>query len=200
MTGAAAEPDEPAHFVLVFTGTLAQMPDTEVFLEALHDLLGRRPEIRRRLRARLVGPFESDYADRAMALGLNAIVEFLGPRPHAEARSLQRSAEVLLLWKPRGCPTMVPGKLYEYLDAGRPLLAVLEPEEEAAALARRAGAVVVRPGDREALAREIERLYQSWREGGRLATARLSWLSEYTRAGLSARLATLLDELVAAPA
>ena len=52
---------------------------------------------------------------------------------------------------------MVPGKLYEYLEAGRPILALLEPEDEAADLARRGGAAVSAPGDRDALSREIER-------------------------------------------
>ena len=33
-------------FALVFAGTLSQMPDADVFLEALHDLLARRPEAR----------------------------------------------------------------------------------------------------------------------------------------------------------
>jgi len=107
-----------------------------------------------------------------------------------------------LLWKPRGIPTMVPGKLYEYLDAGRPLVALLEPGEEAADLVQRGGGVVVRPGDRAALAAEIERRYAAWREGGGAPAAPApppAWLAEHTRARLAARLATLLDELVAAP-
>src|SRR5439155_1578801 len=135
------EPPDDPHFTLVFTGTASQMPDLEVFLEAVHDVLATRSEARRRLRARLVGPYDAGYRDRATALGLNGVVEFLGPRPHGEARMWQRRADGLLLWKPRGegYRTMVPGKLYEYLDAGRPVLALLDPAEEAAALVRRAG-------------------------------------------------------------
>src|SRR5438128_12092657 len=55
----------------------------------------------------------------AIALGLTGIVQFPGPLAHAEARALQRRAALLLLGKPRGCPTMVPGKIYEYFEAGR---------------------------------------------------------------------------------
>jgi len=195
--------DASGRFSVVYTGTLAQMPDTEVFLEALHEVLSRRPESRRRLRATLVGPFESGYHDRAVALGLTGIVESTGPRPHAETRRLQREAGLLMLWKPRGIPTMVPGKLYEYLDAGRPVVALLERGEEAADLVRRAGGAVIPPGDRAALATEIERRYAAWRAGdpGVAAPApRPAWLEEHTRARLAARLAGLLDELVAAPA
>ncbi|MBI5709590.1 MAG: hypothetical protein HZC42_04685 [Candidatus Eisenbacteria bacterium] len=191
----AAAPD-PAHFVLAWTGTLSQMPDAEVFLEALHDLFARRPEARRRIRATLAGPFDADVADRAVALGLTGIVSFPGPLAHADARALQRAADLLLLWKPRGYRTMVPGKLYEYLDAGRPLLAVLDADDECAALVRRAGGTVAPARDRAALADEIEGRYLAWRADGRAPDRRPAWLEEHTRSALSARLAGLLDDLV----
>jgi glycosyltransferase involved in cell wall biosynthesis len=192
---AGERPPSDQTFTLVFTGTLSQMSDTGVFLEALHDLLARRPEARRRIRARLAGPFDTDYADRAVALGLTGIVEFLGPRAHAETLALQRRADLLLLWKPRGAGfhTMVPGKLYEYLDAGRPLLALLEPDEEAADLVRRAGGEVVPSGRREPLSEAIERRYLAWKEGGPAPSARPEWLDEHSRERLAGRLAGLLD-------
>jgi len=197
-TAEAAVPAD--HFVLAFTGTMSLMPDTDVLLEALHDLLARRPEARRRVRAKLVGPFESGHADRATALGLTGIVEFSGPRPHAATRALQRRADLLLLWKPRGTGyrTMVPGKLYEYLDAGRPVLALLEPQDEAAELVRRAGGEVVPPGQRAPLAAAIERRYLAWKEGVRPRPERPEWLTAHARPRLAGRLAELLDGLVAA--
>ena len=189
-------PDDP-HFTLVFTGTASQMPDLEVFLEAVHDVLASRSEARRRLRARLVGPYDAGYRDRATALGLNGIVEFLGPRPHGEARMWQRRADGLLLWKPRGegYRTMVPGKLYEYLDAGRPVLALLDPAEEAAALVRRAGGTVLPPGERTPLAAAIERAYLAWKAGERPRPKRPDWLEDHTRPKLAQRLGELLDGL-----
>jgi glycosyltransferase involved in cell wall biosynthesis len=182
-------------FHLLFTGTLSQMPDAEVFLEALHDWFALKPEARRRVRARFAGPYESGYEDRSIALGLKGIVEFLGPRPHAETRALQAEADVLLLWKPRNYPTMVPGKLYEYLDSGRPILAVLPPDDEAASLVVRSGGEVVTLGDRAALASSLERRYLEWKTGTTPPPGRPGWLAEHTRARLAGRLAGVLDEL-----
>ncbi len=200
--GSGTVPRDPLTFTLVFTGTLSLMPDVEVLFEALHQLLARRPEARRRIRVRLAGPFDTDYEDRAVALGLKGIVEFTGPLAHDQARALQRAAELLLLWKPRGYRTMVPGKTYEYLDAGRPILALLEEDDEAARLVRRAGGTCLPPGDREGLAAEIERRYLAWKEGAGSEMppppGRPEWLEEHTRSSLSARLATVLDELAAA--
>ncbi|HEY2955786.1 MAG TPA: glycosyltransferase [Candidatus Eisenbacteria bacterium] len=204
------EPDDPhpaadppaagdaSQFRLLYTGTLAQMPDAGTFLDALHDVLARRPEARRRLRARFVGPYESGYEDRSIALGLKGIVEFAGPRSHAESRALQRAADLLLLWKPRDLPTMVPGKLYEYLDSGRPVLAALPAGDEAALLVERAGGERVDPGDRAAFAASLERRYLEWRSGTALQATRAPWLEEHTRAALASRLAGVLDPLAAA--
>jgi glycosyltransferase involved in cell wall biosynthesis len=191
------------HFLLVFTGMLTLTPDVEVLLEALHELLARRPEARRRIRARLAGAYEAGYEDRAVALGLKGIVEFTGPVAHAEARALQRSADALIVWKPVGCEAAIPAKVYEYLDTGRPILALLDEDDEAARLVRDAGARCVPPGDRAALAAEIEGLYLAWREGrdgGAPPMIRPAWLEEHTRERLAARLAGLLDGLAAASA
>jgi glycosyltransferase involved in cell wall biosynthesis len=199
----APPPEAPAdapsgRFTLVFTGTLSQMPDTDVFLEAVHEVLKRQPAARRSLRARLAGPYESWYADRAVALGLTGIVDFPGPVSHLESRALQRSADVLLLWKPRGIPTMVPGKLYEYLETGRPIVAVLDAGDEAAELARRGGASVTPPGNREALTEEIERRWIAWRDGARSTGVRPPWLDEYRRDRLAGRLAETLSRVAEA--
>jgi hypothetical protein len=149
------------------------------------------------LRVDLAGPYDLDYEDRALALGLKGIVRFAGPLPHAESRALQRAADALLLWKPRaaGFRTMVPGKLYEYLDAGRPLVALLPERDEAADLVRRAGGTVLPPGDRNALARELETRYMAWRQAGRVPGTRPAWLDENARPNLAGRLAGLLDGL-----
>ncbi len=185
-----------ARFLAVYTGTMAMMPETEVFLEAVHDLLARRPELRRRFRARLAGPFETGYHDRAVALGLTGIVEFTGPLSHAASRALQREADVLLLWKPPDMPSMVPGKLYEYLDSGRPLIAMLPPGEEAAELAERGGATRLDPGDRAGLERALEARIAARDAAGRAPDARPVWLDEHARPNLARRLAGELDQLV----
>jgi len=149
---------------------------------------------------RFAGPYDSGYEDRAVALGLTGIVEFLGPRPHAETRALQAGADALLLWKPRGTPTMVPGKLYEYLDSGRPVLAVLPGGDEAADLVARGAGECVPPGERAALTASLERRYLARKAGAPPPASRPGWLEDHTRARLASRLAHALDEVVGGPA
>ncbi len=187
----------PPHFRLCFTGTLSLMEDAVTLLEALREWFARSPEARGRVRVTLAGPYDTGYEDRARALGLADVVDFPGALSHAESRSLQRSADVLLLWKPpgEGYATMVPGKLYEYLDSARPIVALLPAGDEAAELVCRAGGAFVEPGGRSALARELETRYMAWCRTGRAADARPDWLDEHARPNLAAKLATHLQGL-----
>jgi hypothetical protein len=91
---------------------------------------------------------------------------------------------------------MVPGKLYEYLDSGRPLLALLAAGDEAAALVERAGGTRLAPGDTAGLARELAARYARWCAGERAADARPDWLATHERAHLAGELARTLDALV----
>ncbi len=182
---------------LVFTGTLSEMPAAETFMEAVAELCKRHSQARRRIRVVLAGSHESGYPDRAQGLGLVGVVEFPGPLDHAQARRLQAQADVLLLWKPAaaGYRTMVPGKLYEYLAARRPILAILPEDDEAAELVRRGGGVVVPPGARGPLLGALEQRYLAF-DSGTPSLPPLPWLEDHERARLAQRMASWLDELV----
>jgi glycosyltransferase involved in cell wall biosynthesis len=146
MVNAVAAPCGRAR--IVFTGHVSELPALDVFLHALARRLTREPDLRTQIEVRLVGPYDVGHARRARALGLDGLVIFDEPVPYAEARRMQHEATVLLLLRNegRGYAAMVPGKLYEYLEARRPLVAMIS-EGEAAEIARSCGAVVVGPGD-----------------------------------------------------
>ena len=184
-------------FRVVFTGTLSLMEDTGTLLEAVADVLRAEPEARTSLEVTLAGPHDDEWPRRAAALGVADVVRWPGPLSHAETRALQHDADVLLLWKPRGegFRTMVPGKTYEYLDSGRPIVALLPAEDEAAELVTRAGGVLLSPGDRAGLVRTLLEGFRRWRSGARVPDARPAWLDDRRRDRLAATLAQSLDRL-----
>lgn len=70
-------------------------------------------------------------------LGLADVVEFLPRVPRSESLKAMVTASSLLLLQP-GHTVSVPGKVYEYLAAGRPIFALAE-EGETAEVVRRSG-------------------------------------------------------------
>jgi hypothetical protein len=184
--------------LFVFTGTLSQMPAAHAFLAALAGLLARHPEARARVRVVMAGPHESVYPERARTLGLGELVEFPGPVAHDGARALQRRADVLLLWRPAGMAyrSMVPGKLYEYLSARRPILALVPHDDETAAMVRSAGGVIADPDREDDVAAALEAAYRDFPASRDRVAARVPWLEEHERARLVERMAGWLDALI----
>jgi glycosyltransferase involved in cell wall biosynthesis len=110
--------------------------------------------------------------------------------PHGEALALQRDSEALLLIVPdaggrgRG---VLSAKVFEYVAAERPILAVVPPDGEAARLLGETGAaVVVAPDDVDGMARASEDLQSRWQagelDGGTLAAEARTRLSRAARA------------------
>jgi glycosyltransferase involved in cell wall biosynthesis len=151
----AARPGAPGAITgparIVYTGTLVETPAMLRFLEALARRLSYEPGRRRHVELVVAGAFGEDYARCVQALDLGDVVRFMGPVPNAEARRLQNEADVLLLVRNEGpgYEAMVPGKLYEYLAARRPVVAMVGTSE-ASGLARACGAAVAAPNDGEA--------------------------------------------------
>ena len=149
-------------FRITHTGTIFGRRDPRPFLRALARVNGD-------IVARFVGDFRE--SDRAVIadLGLSDRIELIPYLPRRQALALQRDSEALLLLVPTGDGRgrfVVTTKIFEYLAAGRPILAAVPEDGAAAALLRETGAgVVAPPEDEGAIAEALAGLVADWREG-----------------------------------
>jgi glycosyltransferase involved in cell wall biosynthesis len=149
---------------------------------------------------RFVGDFRPGDREFMESLGLGDRVEVIDYVPRRESLRLQRDSDALLLLIPeaggrgRG---VLSGKVFEYLAAERPILAVVPPDGAAAELVRETGAGLVAgsddvPGIRDAL---LE-LHSRWRDGGLNGTPLTpEWRDKLSRASRVEELAELLESL-----
>jgi glycosyltransferase involved in cell wall biosynthesis len=119
--------------------------------------------------ARFVGDFRQADREWLEAEGLADRVELLGYSPRRRSLELQRDSEALLLLLPeagdRGAPVL-PGKIFEYLAAERPILAAIPTGGATAKLIREVGAgIVVAPDDVDGVRRALDGLVTRWRAG-----------------------------------
>jgi glycosyltransferase involved in cell wall biosynthesis len=152
--------------------------------------------------ARFLGDFRSSDREFAETLELGERLELLPYASRRRSLELQRDSEALLLLIPeaggrgRG---VLSGKVFEYLAAERPILAVVRPDGAAARLIRETGAgVVVAPEDVAGIRDALLGLHRRWKAGGLAGTpldaATKERLSRRTRV---AELAELLWSLSA---
>ena len=174
-------------FRITHAGSFFGKRDPRPFLTALARVDG--------VTARFVGDFRS--SDREWAAGIADRIELIPYVPRRRSLELQRDSEALLLLIPdaegrgRG---VLSGKVFEYLAAERPILAVVPPDGAAAALIRETGAgVVAPPDDVEAIKAALAELHARFANGGLAAVE----IPEETRYRLSRRArAEELAELV----
>ena len=128
--------------------------------------------------------------------GLSGKVIFLGHCPHARALSLQKGADILLLlgWA-KG--RQIPAKVFEYIGAGRPILALRSDADDIAARlveTRRRGLVAW--NRIEAIVSAIGEFHDLWRRGVLDWRFELGELKECSVGFQSGRLRALIDKVV----
>jgi glycosyltransferase involved in cell wall biosynthesis len=171
------------------------LPRSHVYLlEAVDRVVARAPELRTAIEVHLVGA--ASDTDRALA-ERSPVTRVHGYLPHRDSIELLLSADLLFLpmqAMPRGVRAgLVPGKTYEYLATGRPILAAV-PEGDARDLLREAGnALVCDPTDVAAMGELIAGEIARWRDGRPPAYQDAEVVVRYERRRQTEALARVLD-------
>jgi glycosyltransferase involved in cell wall biosynthesis len=146
---------------------------------------------------RFVGDFRPGDREFLDSLQLGDRVEIVDYVPRRESLRLQRDSDALLLLIPEAGGSgrgVLSGKVFEYLAAERPILAVVPPDGAAAQLIRDTGAgVVAPPEDEDAIRDALLALHGRW-QAGELDGPPLSdeWRTKLSRATRVEELADLL--------
>jgi glycosyltransferase involved in cell wall biosynthesis len=184
----------PDRFVLAHVGTVYDSIDPSPVLQVLASLIERGEIDGERIQVRLVG--SNWLPDFEPPKGLH--VEQAGYVEHARAVEEMCIATALLLYVPAS--SLAPsGKLFEYLASGRPLLAVVHPDNLAARLVREWDAgVVADPHDEREIEQALLTLWRRWQEAGlpHQDEVRDRAIDQYSRRRNAERLAEVLDRAV----
>jgi glycosyltransferase involved in cell wall biosynthesis len=132
------------------------------------------------------------FLDEAAKQGCEDMAEDGGKVSPAEARRMMTQADLLLLLIPTTQDGGLPGgKLYEYLAAGPPILAVHGTDQYVMSILReaRAGDGASTPED---ISEVIARRFEEWRTGSAVQRP-LDGLSNFTWSGRAHQLAALLE-------
>jgi glycosyltransferase involved in cell wall biosynthesis len=185
---------------LIHTGLIYANRDPAPFLEAVRQI-NAEPNCGKLLRTRFLGNFTDDahknrIQDVIQAWGLRDVVSLEGQVPYARSLTEMSRSDILVLLDSPGRKAGVPAKLYEYIGAGRPILALAEADSDVSWVLSQCGLPyrLVPPGEPEQIRRALLDLI--FDPVTRAAAHPGQPLSRFTRESLAGELAQLLDACV----
>jgi glycosyltransferase involved in cell wall biosynthesis len=166
-------------------------------LRAIDRAIELNPSLASTIELHLAGVLSSRdlaIAERSEAVRIHGFVS------HAESVSLMRTADLLFLPMqnlPAGARArVVPGKTYEYLASGTPILAAVPDGDARDILAEAGNAILCRPDDVEAMARAILNEVERRRASTPPPAPRAEVLARFEYRALAGKLAEVFDTVL----
>ena len=137
---------------------------------------------------------------QADAMGLKEVVQISGYAGKAESKERLSRCDALFL--PMECgkdgnPTLfIPGKVFEYMQAGKPVLCLTRGGDCADILSRSGLGVLADPYNEKEVAEQLARLVQMKRSGTQFVTPDQEYITQYDFSRLTSRLAHEFDNLL----
>jgi glycosyltransferase involved in cell wall biosynthesis len=151
---------------MVYTGALYGRRKPDTFFEALKQLKAENKIDGNKVLVKLIGNYHKDKLQAQIdSYGLTGQFEIVGYVPHNVCIKEQLGADVLVLIEGtgRGSNAFYTGKIFEYMNTGRPVLAVLPEDGAAADLVRESKIGIVSHTDNvEAIKTNIKKYYDDW--------------------------------------
>lgn len=124
--GAVVKTELDKKFSIAHIGSLLTDRNPEILWKVLGELTKENEAFKEALEVRLVGVVGKEVFASLKQHGLASFVDELGYLAHTEVLELQPKSQVLLLLEIDSAETrgILPGKLFEYLNAKRPILAI----------------------------------------------------------------------------
>lgn len=136
--------------------------------------------------------FEDYFSQLLQERGIADMVQLKPHLPYREALAEMLTVDGLLILQASNCNHQIPAKLYEYLRARRPILALTDPAGDTAGVLRRAGIETIAPLDSApAIATTIQAFVKHLQAG----TAPVASEAEITRSSRGNRTASLAELL-----
>jgi glycosyltransferase involved in cell wall biosynthesis len=195
----ATMPERDQNFTICHIGSLNRDRNSPPLWETLAKMARANADFKAALRLRFIGKTEANTFAQLADLGLEANTEQVAYMPHGEVIAELGRAHVLLLLTNDTLNVLgvVPGKIYEYLAARRPILAIGTPAGDSARILRETGAgVMCGFRDRAAMEEALTNLFADYQKGSPAYAGDAEAIRRFTRRGATERVAEILDGMV----
>jgi glycosyltransferase involved in cell wall biosynthesis len=184
-------------FTVTYTGSMYGKRNPKTFLEAVEGLVSDGKVDPEKIWLRFIGRFGSEVREMLEQSSIHDSIEVVSYLPHSESvEALLRSDALLLIVdEADGSDEIVPGKVFEYIGARRPIIA-LAPEGAIAGLMRETRSGLVAPNqDIPAIQAAFIECYDNFLYHNQKFEQDREAVKRYDRREITRQLAALLDAL-----
>lgn len=190
------QPIRTDRFTIRHIGIVDELRDPKSMMLALGNLLKERPEMASSLRVEFVGNVNTAFKNWVAAdPTLSQITGFVSYVPHSELPALfaQTDLQLLVLARTVLAPGNLPGKFFEYLASGKPILAMGPTVGDAASILRETDAgQVFEHENLEGVKQFLLDQFQFWMRG---EVKKTKGSLRFSREQLTGQLIELLESL-----
>lgn len=161
-----AQPKPQNKMVLMYAGIFMVYNTPKYFLKAFKEISIERPDIASNIELHFVGFLRKENQKLIRRLNLQSFVKDHGYVDHNESIAKIKSADVLwfMIGKRRNIDAILPGKVYEYLGAEKPIIACV-PEGAAKMAIEESGAgFICAPDDVQDIKNTILKVYDLYKQ------------------------------------
>ena len=186
-------------FTMVYTGALYGRRKPDNFFKAIKNLKDKNIVRKNSLKVKLIGNYHKDKLQSQIdSLGLTNEIEIIGYVPHNECIRHQLSSDVLVLIEGSGigANAFYTGKIFEYMNTKRPVVAIL-PEGVAKDLVIESKIGLVADTDNISQIEDIiSKYYEKWTQNSLNFEPDFNIIEKFERKKLTKDLASIFDSLV----
>ena len=186
-------------FTLVYTGALYGRRKPDTFFEALRQLIQEEKVDGGKIKVKLMGNYYRDRLQKVIdGFDLTKQIEIVGYVPHDVCIREQMCCDVLILIEGTGpgANAFYTGKLFEYMNTGKPVLALLPEQGVAATLVRESNiGIVADTDDVEMIKENLLKYYNLWKTKNLRFEPNQEVIAKYERKKLTEKLAKIFDSL-----
>jgi len=192
-------PQKNTVFTITYTGSLYGRRKPDNFFLSLQELIAEGKADPEKIRIRFIGAYKKEQMAQTLEkYGLQGIVEILPYMDHDGCIRKMAASDALLLIEGGGPggKAFHTGKLFEYLAAGRPILANIPAGGAAARLISETGSGLISDcGDTGKTGENILKLYEAWHENKNIPEPDRAQIAKYDRKVLTGELARIFDRV-----
>ena len=183
-------------FSITHVGLMNSDRNPTILWEVLNEISNTNPDFKNDLRIKLIGEID-DAVIQDLKVFVHEIIERIPYLDHKDVSKYQASSQVLLLSinEVPSAKGIITGKIFEYLQAKRPILAIGPEDGDAAMILKNANAgTIVGFKNKTALKATILNLYKDYKEG--VLFVKSVNIEQYHRKNITSQLAEVIKKVV----